>query len=264
MEDSEINIEGYTLLRKDRCSETKTRGGGVALYIRDNINVVQHEISCGGEFSEYLFCTIVCNNVKTFVGVCYRPPDSLNSNDENLFEIISEVSKQNCVIMGDFNFAELKWDRVETISERHQFIKCINDNFFHQLVEKPTRGENFLDLVMCNDETLVEDIEVGEQFGSSDHQVVRFKLVWNETTETKNDEQFNYFKADYKAITNFVKTRNWGGLLSTTDIDENWAAQKAEIILIRDKFVPHKKKSRNKRKWVNKTVVKCRRAKIKA
>ena len=78
------------------------------------------------------------------------------------------------------------------------------------------------------------------------------------------EEQFNYFKADYKAITNFVSTRNWGGLLSTEDIEDNWAAQKAELILIRDKFVPHKKKSRNKRKWINKAVVKCRRAKVKA
>ncbi|HLX54540.1 MAG TPA: hypothetical protein VKR58_11395, partial [Aquella sp.] len=40
IEDSELNLEGYTLLRKDRLSDVKLRGGGVLLYIKSSLNVV--------------------------------------------------------------------------------------------------------------------------------------------------------------------------------------------------------------------------------
>jgi hypothetical protein len=44
----------------------------------------------------------------------------------------------------------------------------------------------------------------------------------------------------------------------------DWNGFKVEITKLRDKFVPFKKTRNNKCKWVNKSVIKCRRAKNKA
>ena len=41
--DSEVEIEGYTLLTKDKNSKTKKREGGVVLYIKNEINFVHRE-----------------------------------------------------------------------------------------------------------------------------------------------------------------------------------------------------------------------------
>ena len=41
--------------------------------------------------------------------------------------------------MGDFNFSELDWRKPETLADSHRFLKCINDNFLIQHVNKLTR-----------------------------------------------------------------------------------------------------------------------------
>ena len=42
--DSELNIHGYSLYRKDRNNKFKSKGGGVALYVNENLVSRHHEI----------------------------------------------------------------------------------------------------------------------------------------------------------------------------------------------------------------------------
>ena len=262
--DAEISIDGYTIVRRDRVSDTKKRGGGVAFYIKNDINVLLRDDLCSDLFPECLFCSIENNGEKTLVGVCYRPPDSLSSNDDGLYEIISRISGLNCVFLGDFNFSEIKWDRPETISDEHPFIKCINDNFMIQLVDEPTSGENFLDLLLSGDDTLVENLTVDEPFESSDHHIVRFNLISKKLNGKTDDTYFNYFKANYGEMTALIKNRNWGSTLNSGNVEKDWGSIKAELTQLKDTFVPMKKRTKNKCKWVTKTVVKLRRSKVKA
>ena len=37
MKDEEISLSGYALVRKDRQSKEKIRGGGVLIYVKNNI-----------------------------------------------------------------------------------------------------------------------------------------------------------------------------------------------------------------------------------
>ena len=77
----------------------------------------------------------------------------------------------------DFNFPELKWGENYNISDLHIFTKSINDIFFNQVVHEPTRGENYLDLVFCLDENMIESMYVEEPIETSDHQQIRLTLV---------------------------------------------------------------------------------------
>ena len=43
LQNSELNFEGYTLLRKDRIVGDKIRGGGVMLYISNTLNATVRE-----------------------------------------------------------------------------------------------------------------------------------------------------------------------------------------------------------------------------
>lgn len=43
---SEVNLNGFTLYRKDRCRVRPGRGGGVMLYIRNDVKSVEcHELN---------------------------------------------------------------------------------------------------------------------------------------------------------------------------------------------------------------------------
>ena len=116
-------------------------------------------------FPETMWCQITCSGESTVVGVCYRPPDSLKENDEAFYDLLNKVcdKEQNIVVIGDFNFQNLNWRNVETLDESHRVIKCIGNNFLTQVVKHPTRGENYLNLILCSDTSIVENRYVGEE-----------------------------------------------------------------------------------------------------
>ena len=59
----------------------------------------------------------------------------------------------------------------------HPFFKCINDNFLIEHVDEPTRQKNILDIVFTSEENMIENLSVGEHFGTSDHQIVRWNML---------------------------------------------------------------------------------------
>jgi hypothetical protein len=166
--------------------------------------------------------------------------------------------------MGDFNFPELDWSKPESLSESHPFLKCLNDNFLEQLVDEPTRDANILDLVVTSDMSMINNLTVGEPFETSDHQMIRFELTGKRSVVDSNTTSYNYFKANYTEVRNFMRERNWNLIPNSDDVNNCWKAVRSEIILVRDRFVPKFKKCKNKCKWVTKEVVRLRKAKVKA
>ena len=198
------------------------------------------------------------------MGVCYRAPDSLKVNNEAMYQLLNKVRNENVVIMGDFNFSELKWNVVNSSLHEHPFVTCMQDNFLEQVVDKPTRGENFLDLILCSDSNFVQNLTVGEPFVTSDHHIIRFDLIVSKNKELGIVPGYNYFKADYDKIRDHATKRNWDLVVDGNSVEESWNKIKTELINLRDEFVPKNKKRKNKCKWVTKRVVTFRRAKKKA
>jgi Reverse transcriptase (RNA-dependent DNA polymerase)/Endonuclease-reverse transcriptase len=258
---SECSIEGYTLIRKDRKDLVKLRGGGVATYVKNNIPSIEREDLNEQLFPETVWVELVFKGEKTLLGVFYRPPDYLVVNNEAMYTLINKVGKENVVIMGDFNFPELKWASGSDTIHEHSFVTCLNDNFMEQLVDKPTRGENILDLVFCSDASFVQNLTVGEPFDTSDHQIIRFELVVSKEDIKDSAIVYNYFKADYNKIREYVKRRDWENLIDISDVEKSWCSLKNELLTVRNEFVPKNKRNKNKCKWVTKEVVRCRKAK---
>lgn len=264
IEDSEISVEGYTVFRKDREKGDKSRGGGVMILAKNELNMSIREEIAVKNFPESIWCEIKRERVKTLIGVCYRPPSSLKINDDALFELVGKACRENVLIMGDFNWAELDWARPESLADTHPFVKCINDNFLFQVVTEGTRVKNIIDLVLVTEETMIENIRVGEPFGTSDHQIIRWDFLANKEINKLKNETFNYFKADYEAMREEVKMSNWEGLAKGVDVELDWSNLKVELTKLRNKFIPLNKTKCSKSKWVTKMVTRRRRAKVKA
>ena len=105
-----------------------------------------------------------------------------NSDAQSLEELnrsLEKVSmrKYNIWVFGYFNFPKFSWDseQVPTIkpgfkypSIYNSFISCLDDYSLVQMVSKPTRGDNNLDLFLTSNHTLVNNVEILS--GISDHE----------------------------------------------------------------------------------------------
>ena len=73
--DEELNISGYTFVRKDRSDPSKSQGGGVLVYVKDNIPY--NTIACYANLTdEHIWIEIKRSHCKRMIiGSIYRPPD---------------------------------------------------------------------------------------------------------------------------------------------------------------------------------------------
>ena len=72
-------------------------------------------------------------------------------SNEKIQNAIREVSKGDCIVMGDFNHGNIQWDTLESTGVEDQQCMClIQDNFLIQHVLEPTRGGRVLDLVLSS------------------------------------------------------------------------------------------------------------------
>ena len=74
----------------------------------------------------------------------------------------------------------------------------------------------------------------------------------------------DYFKTDYDLTRNDALLINWDEIVKGDDMELDWHSFKLSLEALRDKWIPFKKHKNGTCKWVNNSVKKARRAKIKA
>ena len=90
---------------------------------------------------------------------------------------ISEVSKGDCIIMGDFNHGDIKWDTLQSTGVEYQKLLClVQDNFLTQHVLEPTRAARVLDIVLSSQKEFVDNVVIQEPLRSSDHNLLHFNI----------------------------------------------------------------------------------------
>ena len=138
--DWNVVMDGYALFRKDRPAR---RGGGVALYVREQLQCTKFCPGADEERVESVWVRIKgqAGRGDTAVGVCYRPPDQAEEVDEAFYGQLRVASQsQALVVASDFNFPDVCWkDHSDSQPQSRRFLQCIDDNFLMQMVEEPTR-----------------------------------------------------------------------------------------------------------------------------
>jgi hypothetical protein len=108
----------------------------------------------------------------------------------------------------------------------------------------------------------VNNIEIGENFGNSDHQIIRFRAKANYISAS-NNKVLNYSKGDYNKALLLARKVNWD-LLILNNVEEGWTNFKRTVIDITNKCIPLVNKKKSKCKWVTHKVIRARRGKCKA
>ena len=196
--DSQLCMTGYELYRFDRIYR---KGGGCIIYAKNDLNVVQLDIDILD--TESIWCKIVDREEEVIIGVSYNSPSSNDTCRNNLNNIAKNICStyKNVIVCGDFNYPCINWNLLHASTTSGQmFLDAILDSYLVQVIDKPTRGDNILDLILTSNEALVENINIEEPFASSDHCVVKFDITCNIIRKDWKLCYYDYRHGNYEAL----------------------------------------------------------------
>jgi hypothetical protein len=196
--DSEVSIPSFTIYRKDRGIVKSGKGGGVILYVHNSLSsTIAKDLNSFK--TESVWCRIYIDKIKSLlVGCCYRSQQASDEEVNNLYSAIRLASKQQVLVMGDFNYPHINWislDGTDKLSE--QFLDLIQDCYLTQHVIEPTRGNNVLDLVLTSEHSMIDNVEVKEHFATSDPNILMWKVLCKTELHISNNKRYAYHRADY-------------------------------------------------------------------
>ncbi|XP_037792643.1 uncharacterized protein LOC119587991 [Penaeus monodon] len=150
LEDKYVCFSNYNIYRQD-----KGRGGGVAIYVRDNLKVNPLNLTASKiDGVEDLWLSIQCRKLPSvIIGCIYRHPHASAESFKYLLDIFREISLRNkpIIVLGDLNENLLQKD--------NRLSKVISNCNLSQVIQKPTRITQFsstlLDVILTNKPELI-------------------------------------------------------------------------------------------------------------
>ena len=250
--DSEIKIENYNISRTDRKNRS---GGGVAIYHEEVLNCTTL-LSLSNTVCEVLIIEV--HNNDTVVCLIYRPPDCVYEEFKDILKetmkILDDHRNSDIILLGDLNFPEIKWSDQEPRSvhssgdKRLQIEALLNltdDLFLNQLITKPTRGDNTLDLLFTNITDSLYDFTSSKSSNFSDHNLLELKLTAPHPTYSPADSsskivknKLNYHKADFNKIKLDLKDIGWKDILEGKSVSEQLDSILETVNEVSQKYTP--------------------------
>ena len=140
----------------------------------------------------------MCDTVRSLT--LYRSP-GCTQEDNNIMTQICDCIKSCCgnnlitVVNGDLNCSDIDWLNYNASVDVNQilFFNTVSDLGFYQFVDSPTRGDNILDIVLCNDPLLISDVSVCQPFSTSDHASIKFVINASECISVCSEISPNSF-----------------------------------------------------------------------
>lgn len=167
-----VNIDNYTLIRKDR----NRFGGGICLFVHSRNKILIKDDLINKELNhEIMTIDVIKPNSKPF-GVCafYRPPNSNRDFFDSLEKIIQKYDSESreLILLGDINCNQLTNSRDFDSLQ----IKSFCDTYqIKQLITEPTRITQFsktlIDVIFTNEPRRIVSSGV-RHLGISDHSLI--------------------------------------------------------------------------------------------
>ena len=261
-----VNIHGYNLLRSDRnWSENGQlkKGGGVCLYVNEDMIFSENELSNLNKSSVDIEIQWISirkqNNRILYVANLYRPPQGsikeFNDYLRNCLNSLSNVSKKDIFIMGDFNIDVKKKSNQHT----KDLIQMLNSYGMKQHIEGTTRygrTNSCIDLIFTNSEYVMDAGILDLNF--SDHQAVF--ITRKKAKNSKNKIEFmgrSYKNYDITKFHEALSDFDWDDFYNIEDPNEGWDLLYERILDVLDNMCPEKTFKVNcyREDWMNKDIM---------
>lgn len=232
--DSEILIDGYYSIRKDR----NRQGGGVCMFIRSDIaSNLRTDINTEGV--EAIWTDILLPKSKPIlVGTIYRPQthtDFLDKFDQMLSNV---CFSQETYILGDLNICSRKKPPMF-----HKYNNLITAAGFDQIIKEPTRvdanSKSTIDHILCN--SLNKVCQSGViPIGLSDHfitfcsrKTVKGIFACHNTVKMR---VMKHYSVDI--FTSLLENCDWSSVLQSNCVNSAWVNFKSKLTSVLDKVAP--------------------------
>lgn len=197
------------------------------------------------------------------LGVFYRPDVSHSESLEHLEVLFENLRSESgdIFIGGDFNFPGWDWE-TQTLKPgtpyptlHQRFMDLLDDYGLAQIVTKPTRGDNTLDLLITNNpEAVISNDVIG---GMSDHEIPVTVLKATPCRKPKSGREIPvYGKADWPGLKEHMirvgERVNHLHASSSAEVDELWKSFQAGLAEGVRKYIPHRKaSSKDRLPWLS-------------
>ena len=183
--DAQIRVENYTPFRADR---QKRKCGGAMLLIHNSL-VVSNVQVFDNTVCEAVICTVPSMGV---IASIYRPPDASCDELTPLLQFLEDYLTDSAsdkasevLLMGDLNFPGIDWTQLthtRTTKDHNasceKMIAFVTEHLMTQCVDKPTRGDNILDVFLTTNDRTIGGI-TSSPTCLSDHNLVEIVLRYN-------------------------------------------------------------------------------------
>ena len=257
--DNQIFPSNFKLYRKDRNLE----GGGVLVAVRNEIPssaVPELDSNC-----EIVWCKIEQEGQEDlFLGTFYNPATAntmgYEEMDRSLSNLASMPRKKKVLLAGDFNLPGWNWEDGtlkpgSPCVQNHRLVTgSFDDNGLTQLVTKPTRGKNTLDLVATNVPQLCNRVEILPPVADHDIVFTEFNISPHVPKQKKRKIQL-FKKADWDSLKSDIRDADTKIRSMKADGESTnslWEQFKDKLNESIQRHVPQKTiGSRNRKPWVS-------------
>ena len=226
-----VSISGYKLIsRLDR--RDGRRCGGIALFA---VTAIADRIVHTGDSDDHerSWHTLHSNLGPVLVGLWYRPPsyhECMSIKDFEKEMRFFSVGAVCTMVFGDLNVHHAEWLRhsIATQPSGVQLYGVCCRLGLSEMVRKPTRGANLLDLFLTD---AISGVVCSVLPKISDHNLVLAKVNLRVTqTEPIVRTMWDFCKADWASLKRDLSSINWVDFLANLTPDE--AAQKLTNIIL--------------------------------
>lgn len=232
--DSLIRLNGYNVFRSDRVRH----GGGVAIYIKNNIISKVRLKSCNEEKVEYIFVEIVSSGRKMLIGCIYRP--NRNIHFDQFFTVLETltVAYSDLLLAGDFN--------ADILTDHHLCNHLLSLSLTPTNTTTPTHYSattaTLLDIFFVGNMNKVLLYDQISACCFSNHDLI---FLSYDFLVPSVDYSFTY--RDFKNINYNILYENfhqisWNEIFHMTSVDEQLSFIESNIIQLFDESVPIKTK----------------------
>uniref|UniRef100_A0A183FNQ6 Reverse transcriptase domain-containing protein n=1 Tax=Heligmosomoides polygyrus TaxID=6339 RepID=A0A183FNQ6_HELPZ len=200
----------YEIYRGDRRG---ARGGGVCCIVKSCLLV--HTLKLNFSLKSDVLCMDVFSANTSYhlrFAVVYRPPKSLNFDDENLVALLTTLAAARrdtiVLVLGDFNL-HIDWSDCASLhASSSNILKFFDDAGFTQLVNIPTFSNHILDLVFTTSPT-VNGITTLSPLTTSDHKMLHFFVSFCCIPENHLVPWPNFSRVDYRSLNECLFKVDW-------------------------------------------------------
>ena len=236
---SQFHIDGYEFIRKDRKSG---KGGGVACFIRNDINWQRRQDLECDEIESIWIEIFIEKSRSILLSIIYRPPDTSKYLHKNFKEIFDDTittalaENKESILMGDINCNFLKRDNNTEIKD------IFSRNGLKQVIKNPTRttssSKTLIDIIATTHENIIQKQAV---FGNSlsDHDLIGINRKMNHKKfKPRKILTRDYSKYNCDNFRSDLKNLPWQKISNFDDVNSAWFHFKDLFTSVVDKHAP--------------------------